>query len=94
MDRKVFIDTLITQLRKLDAEIDKFEARLQKAESDAKAACREQIQELRSKKAVVQDRLDEIMQASEEAWGELKSGAEEAFDDMKKAFQSALSKFK
>jgi multidrug resistance efflux pump len=94
MDRKAYIDKLATQLKQWDAELEKMEAKAQKAKADVKADYNRQIQELRRKKAVAKNRLEEVKNAGEDAWKELKSGAEEAFKDMKNAFQSALSKFK
>lgn len=94
MDRKAFIDKLAAQLKQWDAEIEKLEAKAEKAQADAKADYHQQIEELRDKKQAAQDKLEEVKQAGEEAWEELKSGAEEAFDTMKNAFQTAMSKFK
>lgn len=94
MDRKAFVDKLVAQLKEWDAEIDKLEAKAQGAQAETKAKYNKQVQELRNKKKVAQDKLEQVKQASEGAWEDLKSGAEEAFGAMKNAFQSALSKFK
>jgi chromosome segregation ATPase len=94
MDRKAFIGKLTAQLKQWDGEIEKLEAKVEKAGSEAKAGYNRQIQELRSKKAAAQEKLEKIKRASEEAWERMKSGVEEAFDDVKNAFKSALSKFK
>ncbi|HEU18598.1 MAG TPA: DUF2254 domain-containing protein [Deltaproteobacteria bacterium] len=94
MNRKAFIDKLAAQLKQWDADIDKLEAKAEKAKAEAKADYQKQIEDLRDKKQTAKDKLDEVKQAGEEAWEELKSGAEEAFDTMKNAFQSAIAKFK
>ena len=94
MDRKAFIDKLTAQLKKWDDDIDKLEAKAQKAKADVRADYNKQIQDLRDKKKAAQGRLQEVKHAGEEAWEDLKSGAEEAYDSIKNAFQSAMSKFK
>jgi len=94
MDRKAFIDKLTAQLKKWDNDIDKLEAKAQKAKADVRADYNKQIQDLRDKKKAAQGRLEEVKNAGEEAWEDLKAGAEEAYDSIKNAFQSAMSKFK
>ena len=94
MDRKAFIDKLTMKLKQWDDDIDKLEAKAQKAESDVKEEYNRHIQDLRDKKKAAQERLEEVKHAGEEAWEDLKSGAKEAYDSIKNAFQSAMSKFK
>ena len=94
MGRKAFIDKLTAQLKKWDDDIDKLEAKAQKAKADVRADYHKQIQDIRDKKKAAQGRLQEVKHAGEEAWEDLKSGAEEAYDSIKNAFQSAMSKFK
>jgi len=94
MERKAYIDKLAAQLKQWDAEIDKLEARVNKAEAGAKADYQKQIKDLCDKKQAAQDKFEEVKQSGEEAWNELKSGTEEVFNTLKNAFQSAKSKFK
>ena len=93
-DRKAFVDKVAAQLKQWDDEIQKLEIKAQKAGSGAKAEYKKQIQELRKKKASAQDRLEDIKDAGEEAWGKVKFGAEKALDEIKNVFQAVLSKFK
>ena len=94
MDRKAFIDKLTAKLKQWDDDIDKLEARAQKAGADVRAEYNKHIQDLRDKKKAAQERLEEVKHAGEEAWEDIKSGSVEAYDSIKNAFQSALSKFK
>jgi uncharacterized coiled-coil DUF342 family protein len=94
VDRKAFIDKLTTQLREWDAEIDKLEAKAQKAKADVKVEYNQQVQELKQKRDAAQNRLAEAIKAGDEAWDELKSGADKAFDEMKFALEAAISRFK
>jgi chromosome segregation ATPase len=94
MDRKAFVDKLTAQLKKWDNDLDKLEAKAQKAKADARADYDKQIQGLRNKKKAAQERLEEVKHAGEDAWEDLKAGAQEAYDSIKEAFQSGMSKFK
>jgi chromosome segregation ATPase len=93
MNRKAFIDKLAAQLKVWDSEIEKLEAKAEKAKADAKADYQKEIKNLRDKKQAAQDKLEAVRQSGESAWEELKSGAEDAFDTMKNALQTAMSKF-
>ncbi len=94
MDRKAFINTLTAKLKQWDDDIDRLEAKAQKAKAEVKADYNKHIQDLRDKKKAAQERLEEVKHAGEEAWEDLKSGSVEAYDSLKNAFQSAMSKFK
>ena len=94
MDRKAFIDKMAAQLKVWDAEIDKLEAKMEKAKAGAKADYQKEMKDLRAKKQTAKDKLAAVRESGDAAWEELKSGAEKAFDTMKHAFQAAMSKFK
>ena len=98
MDRQAFINTLTAKLKQWDDDIDRLEAKAQKAKAEVKAEVKadynKHIQDLRDKKKAAQERLEEVKHAGEEAWEDLKSGSVEAYDSLKNAFQSAMSKFK
>jgi len=48
---------------------------------------------LSNKRDAVQEKLEEIGKASEDAWFDLKVGFETAWNDLNQAFQSAMDKF-
>jgi uncharacterized coiled-coil DUF342 family protein len=66
------------QLREWSAKIDELKAKADMAKAEAKIEYYEQIEELRSKQAVVQTKLQELSKSGELAWEELKPELEHA----------------
>jgi hypothetical protein len=52
------------------------------------------IQELRSRRGEVEEKLDALRDGGEEAWGHLRSGLEKAMEELKAGFGEAVSSFR
>ena len=76
------------------AEIDKLSAKADQVGADARVEYHKHIDELRTRKAAAQKRLDELRQTGEGAWEDLKAGVEMAWDAIGEAVDSAKSRFK
>lgn len=94
MDRKAFIEKLVGRIRQWENEIDKLEAKAQEAEAELKVEYGRQIEELRSQKKAMEEKLEKLEQAGDAAWQELKGSLETALNNMDNALRSALEKFK
>ncbi|HEY9871641.1 MAG TPA: hypothetical protein V6D08_20965 [Candidatus Obscuribacterales bacterium] len=88
------------QLREWEAEFAKWKARAEKETAEVKIQYYKQMEGLEPKLRAAQEKLDELKQASGEAWMELQVGLEKAFaeaqtafSDLKEAWQKAMSKF-
>ncbi|NUM68634.1 hypothetical protein HUU39_25750, partial [candidate division KSB1 bacterium] len=53
----------------------------------------EQITELRAKKDAAMLKFNQLQEASDEAWEDIKAGAEKSWTELKGAFKSAFAKF-
>ena len=76
-----------TQLNELGAQIQELLSRVGK-EVD------KEIDALRPKLKVAQEKLDELKQASSEAWGDLRPGFEKAWSELQKSVGQAAARFK
>ncbi|MBA3724817.1 MAG: coiled coil domain-containing protein [Candidatus Levybacteria bacterium] len=85
---------LQAQLDECNADMIKLKAKADKAEADAQIEYYKEIEELKSKKASVDQKLSELTEASEDAWEDLKAGADKAWDSLSDAVKSADSRFK
>lgn len=85
---------LQAQLDECNADMIKLKAKADKAEADAQIEYYKEIEELKSKKASVDQKLSELTEASEDAWEDLKAGADKAWDSLSDAVKSAASRFK
>ncbi len=93
-DRKVFINKMAVKLKEWDAEIQKLEAKADTIVADKKLQFKQLIEDLRMKKEETQTRLNEIRDAGNEAWVELKEGVEKSWNTLEGSLKNALNKFK
>jgi uncharacterized coiled-coil DUF342 family protein len=93
-DRKKYIDKMSAKLKEWDAEIQKLEAKADSAKADVKARYSKQIVDLRNKKDEAQQKLNQLQQASEDAWEELKDGIEKSWGTLGDSIKKAYSKLR
>ena len=91
--RHEYIEKFKNKLDEWDADIDELEAQAQKTKAELKFELEDQITSLKVKRDIAKLKLSEIMDSSEEAWEDFKTGAEEAWSDIKSAMEKAKSHF-
>lgn len=94
MDRKAYIDWVAAQMKEMDAEARKIEARVQKAAARARIVHSDEIKAVRERLNSVGTKLEQVKKSSGDAWHELKPGVKKSLDDLKDAVHAAASKFK
>lgn len=95
MDEKAAYEKkLRSQLDEWSLEIDKLKAKAEQAEADARLRYYDEIEKIRDQQERMQEKLDAIESAGEEAWRDLKAGAESAWQELNSAVRSAMERFK
>lgn len=92
-NKQAYQQKIQAQLDEWSAEIDKLRAKADKADADAQIAFNREIDNLRDKKNQAREKLDELSDASEGAWEDLKTGVEAASNQLGQALRSAQSRF-
>jgi uncharacterized coiled-coil DUF342 family protein len=92
--RHKYIEKLKNKLDEWDNEIDELEAKAQQTGAELKFELEDQIASLKLKRDQARLNISEIMNASEEAWEDLKEGADEAWTNLKQAIEKAWSHYK
>lgn len=92
--KEAYEKKLQAQLDECNADMIKLKAKADKAEADAQIKYYKEIEEIKAKKSLVDEKLSKLKEASEDAWEDLKAGAEEAWDSLSEAIKSAASRFK
>lgn len=92
--RKAYIDKMTTQLKQWDDELQQLKTIADRAKAEVKTEYYRQIDDLRARRENVQLKLNEIRNASDQAWENLKTGLEKGWSELKTAFDSAKAKFK
>lgn len=92
--RDEYIRKMQAKLEEWNAEIDALTAKADKVTADVKNEYNEQIESLKAKQAAARQKIEELQQAGEGAWEDLKSGIELAWSAIGEAIDSARSRFK
>lgn len=93
-DKQDYIEKLEAQANVWRTQIAQLEARVDKAEVDAKHEYTKQLQQLQERVDQFDQKIDEMKKSSDDAYGELKQGAEQAWNDIGNAFSNALEQIK
>lgn len=91
--KEVYIEKLQARLNQMDSQIETLKADAANAKADMKIELENQIDELKEAQAEAQGKVDEIRDASDDAWTDLKIGAESAWDDFEYATKKAMQRF-
>lgn len=92
--REVYLHKLQTQMDEWNAALDQLKDRAEQVEADAKADYDGQINDLQHKQYIVQKKLEELRQASDDAWESLKFDVEDASNRLGESVNLATSRFK
>jgi len=92
--RHRFQEKLETQLREWDARLDELKAKARDATTEIRAEFDVQLEALAGKRAVAQEKLQELRQHGEWAWEDLKDSAEKAWSELREAIKRTASLFK
>jgi uncharacterized coiled-coil DUF342 family protein len=93
-NRDEYIRKMQAKLEEWNAEIDTLTAKAGKVTADVRNEYNEQIESLKTKQEAAKQKIEELQQAGDSAWGDLKSGIELAWTAMGEAIDSARSRFK
>ena len=69
-------------------------AKADEVTADAKLEYKAQIESLKAKQAVARKKIEELQQAGDSAWQDLKSGSELAWDALREALDSAKTRYR
>lgn len=94
MTRDELVRKMHSRLDQWNHEIDQLMAKKEHAEASARDEWNSRLNELRSHRDQAKQQLQQIEQASESAWGDIKSGAELAWNSVVTAIDSALSRYR
>lgn len=92
--KEAYLQKLRAQLDEWDAEIQKLKASAQKATAELHIDYKEDIEKMRAKREIARKKLEELTHAGDEAWEDLKEGIEKAWKDLGDSIKSGVSRFK
>ncbi len=91
--KKEYVSELSNQLDKLDEKIDDLDAKIDKLQGQAKQKWQDKLKTLKAKRREVDEKLDNLKSASEDAWGKFREGTTNAWNDLKQSFDATEKAF-
>jgi hypothetical protein len=92
-NREKLIQDMKAQMATMDANIEKLRLKGKDLASEAKLNWEEKMSDLEAKRKLANERLEEVGNATSQAWSDIEKGARSAWDDLAKAFRDASKEF-
>lgn len=84
-----FVQRMEVQLRELNQELDRLAIKVEQSNARAKAENQPKLDALRGQTVKLNKQLDEVKNASESAWEEVKAGFKKGYGELKEGFSNA-----
>jgi hypothetical protein len=91
--KDAYVKELKARIDKWNAEIDKLAAKAEQAEAESKIGYHKRLDDLRTKRKDMEDKMAAVHQAGEESWQGLKQGLEKSWDAFTESLTKAKSEF-
>jgi len=92
--RAAYIEKIKAKLDELNAGIDVLEARGRDAQADMRIKIDEELGTLKQRREEAKAHLENLRNAGDEAWEDMKDGVELAWSSLGEAVKSAVARFK
>ena len=91
--RDAYIEEVKLKIDKWNVEINKYQAKASKAKASAKAQLTQELNEIKSKRKVLEEQIADMQRVGEAAWEDVKVGVDLAWESLGEAIQKAKSRF-
>lgn len=92
-NREAYKQKVRAQLDEWKADADKLRAKMKQKQADNKIDTQKYLDELKVKQQQARAKLEQLEEAGEDAWEDIKSGLEKATSELKQSYAKARSKF-
>ncbi len=93
-DKSAYLQNLEAQLDAWDAEVQKLQAKAKDAQADARLNYAEQLNLLQARRREVAERMEELRNAGEDAWEDVRVGVDAAWSSLNNALDKAQQRFR
>lgn len=93
-EKRAFIERMKDRLDDLDARIDGIEERVDQTKGDVQKEYRARLAEMREQRKKIRARMDEMVDAGEKRWSQLRGQVEETWKALENSFKYFKSHFR
>ncbi|MBD3225100.1 MAG: coiled coil domain-containing protein [Caldithrix sp.] len=91
--KKSYLERTAQQLKEWDKDIESLRKKVAEATTSAKGEYQKQLDDIKTKRANLEEKFKALRNSSDEAWQDMKNGLEKSWSELKQAFDTARSKF-
>ncbi|MHB8076161.1 sll1863 family stress response protein [Desulfosporosinus fructosivorans] len=92
--RNVYLEKLEANLEKYNAKLDMMKAEAVEAKDDMKSEYLSQMSNLEKKRDTFMVKYGELKKSSEQGWEDVKAGTEKAWSELEDSVKKSFSRFK
>lgn len=92
-EKEAYAERLQAEIDSWNADINKLRAKAKLASADVQQKYYEEIEQIEERRDALEARFNELKAANAGAWDDLRQGVERAWQDMSKAMKNAASRF-
>ena len=92
--KQAFQQKLEARIKEWDVKLAQLKAKAQAAKAEIRTEFEVELEALESKRAIAEEKLQELRQHGEWAWEDLKDGADKAWSELREAIERSASQFK
>jgi cytochrome c556 len=87
--RSEFTAKMRLQLAEIKIDLDQLEAKIEKSSDAAKAEAKPKLKALREQESELNKQLDQVANATESTWDDVKKGTKKAYESLKDGFMQS-----
>jgi phage shock protein A len=91
--KEIYQQKAQARIDQMEAKINELRARFNEAKADAKMKVSNQFEDLTSRQETVENKIDQMKDAGEDAWKDMRSGLDTAMDELESSFNEAANQF-
>jgi hypothetical protein len=92
-NKEALMDKFNARLKQAEAKIDLLKARAAEADADTRMHLQKELEDLKSRKDQLTDKLSRLQDASGDAWRDLQAGAQAGWEAFSGAVERAVSRY-
>ena len=93
-EKRAFVQRMKDRVDDVDARIDRFEKKVDGARDEVRKEYRARLAEMRAQRQNIRKRMDEMADAGEKRWVQLRGQVEETWKALENSFNSFKSHFR
>jgi hypothetical protein len=90
--KEIYQQKVEAKIEQVNAQIDSYLSKIDETKADTKLEIKNQLDDLTNQRKTVERKFEEIRNAGQDAWSDMRSGLDDAIDELEASFKQAVDK--